>query len=145
MSIKVKIDVKDVMKKAPKYADTVHEKVKKAVIQTAQVNIETEAKKNLRNAGHVDTGRLMTSIHTEYEGKTDFSYSIKGKSKKYKRKVKQTSFDGSLSEKAEHELEAVVGSNVIYAHYIHRITPYLLLAYEVGKEKLKDRLKKIFK
>lgn len=131
-SVRVKIDTSDLMQKIPAFTNKVKKGVKEALIKTAQTDIETVAKQIIRANGHVVTGRLMASVHTEHWGHTGHSYSDNN----------GNSFSGGLSKKPSHELEVYVGTNVVYANYIHRMTPYLLSAFEGAKAKLLFNLKK---
>jgi hypothetical protein len=142
MSMKIKVDISDVIKKAPKYEKQTLEKIKIELRKTALVEIETVAKQILTANKHVDTGRLRASIYTSYMGHTAHSYSAKGYSEKYNKKMKETSFNGALSEMPRNEMEVIVGTNVVYATVIHRLTPYLLSAFEGASNKLLNRFKK---
>jgi len=138
---------------------TINEKIlkeaKKIIIETALVDVESEAKNKLTAGGHVVTGRLRASIHTEYEGQNRFSYKaneIVASKKKYKGKIKQsmkkTEFDGSLKVKPKETntyFEVYVGTNVEYSQKIERLDAYLYPSFLSAQNKLKQRLKKLLK
>lgn len=79
----------------------------KTIRKIAIVEIETKAKLKLTRDGHVDTGRLRTSIHTEYEGT---------------RRILPGRLEGPLG--------VIVGTNVEYAIYVERIDSYLIWAFK---------------
>jgi hypothetical protein len=144
MKTSVKIDASDVMKNIPVFTKRVQDEVKKTLIKSALVDVETVAKQILTAGGHVDTGRLRASIHTEYLGQTGHSYSASSVGAKTGAKAKQTNFDGGLSAKPSHELEVIVGTNVEYARRIHyEQTPYLQSALENARANLLSRFKNI--
>ena len=82
------------------------------------VKIETVAKNKLTTDGHVDTGRLRASIHTEYLGT---------------RRI--------LPGKITDELGVVVGTNVEYAKYVERLDSYLGYAYKKARPILLRRVR----
>jgi hypothetical protein len=141
--IRVTFFAKDVLRNIDRYKKELKEKTKEVLIETAMKEVETVAKDTLTNDGHIDTGRLRASIHTSHWGKTKHAYKCSSTGAKTGRKAKKTSFDGTLSEAPFNELEVYVGTNVVYAHRIERLDPYLVPAYENGKKMLMVNLKKI--
>ena len=107
-----------------------NDNMKKEMITTALVNIETPAKKKC----HVKTGRLRASIHTEYMGNKGYSY---------KNNI-GNSFNGALSVKLDKD-DVVVGTNVEYATKMEALDPYLFPAFENAKPILRKRLKEAVK
>jgi hypothetical protein len=93
------------------------EELKITIRETCIVDIETQAKLKLTRDGHVDTGRLRSSIHTEYQGS-------------------QRILPGTLKS----PLSAIVGTNVEYAKYVERMDSYLAWAARQGIPKLKERI-----
>jgi phage gpG-like protein len=80
--------------------------VKRAIDRTA-LAIESDAKKKLRDDGHIITGRLRASIHAELKSGVTNSYTDS----------QGRSYDGSLQKDIAAD-EAIVGTNVEYAPYI---------------------------
>ncbi len=102
--------------------------VKRAVDKTA-LAVESDAKRKLRDDGHVITARLMSSIHAEtQEGK--FSYRDKN----------GHTFDGSLGEQIAED-EAIAGTNVEYGPKIESTDSFLGWAAIKQGKKLVDRIK----
>lgn len=78
--------------------------------ETAIVDIETVAKQKLTSDGHIDTGRLRASIHTEYKGSPlSVLGTVKG------------------------PIDFIVGTNVVYAWMIEKIDSYVLYAFKKAK------------
>lgn len=108
--------------------------IKRAVDRTA-LAVETDAKEKLKSDGHIITGRLRSSIHSELKEGQQFTY----------RNDKGETFNGALNEKIG-ELEAVTGTNVHYAPYIEFGTKYIAADPYMGHaavkqdKKLKDRV-----
>jgi hypothetical protein len=143
MAKSIKFDTSKFEQGIRRYQKDTQEKLKKAIIQIALVDVETVAKQILTAGGHVDTGRLRASIHTSYWGNTGHSYGASSVGAKTGRRAKQTSFDGGLSVKPSHELEVYVGSNVVYARRRHyETTPFLQSALESARAKFVSTIKK---
>lgn len=87
--------------------------IKRGVDATA-LAVETDAKEKLKSDGHVDTRRLLQSIHTETKQGQQFSY----------RDANGATHTGSLGEKMKED-EAVAGTNVHYAPYVEFGTKYM--------------------
>lgn len=105
--------------------EQVQEAILQEMIETALTDIETEAKRNCR----VDTGRLRSSIHTEFKGRRDYNYTDD----------EGRGFSGELNI-AIRDNEVVVGTNVEYSKKIEAQYPYLFPAFERAKPALKRRL-----
>lgn len=86
--------------------------------EIAVVDIETEAKLKLTRDGHIDTGRLRASIHTEYKGSSRI-----------------------LRGRIPNDLTFIVGTNVVYAKKIENIDSYLIWAYKRAIPKLRVKLR----
>lgn len=155
----VKLDVKaspELLKNLKTINDRIMVQVKKAMVETALVDVESEAKKKLTAGGHIVTGRLRSSIHTEYAGEnTNFSYKAKefvvSKRKvkgKIKRVMKSAEFTGKLNvtpKETDTYFDVYVGTNVSYAQKIERLDPYLYPSFLSSKNKLYSRIKRILK
>ena len=108
--------------------------VKRGVDRTA-LAVETDAKQKLLSDGHVDTRRLLQSIHTETQSNQRFSYKDKN----------GMSFNGSLNEQMKPD-ESIAGTNVHYAPYVEFGTSKMsgdsYLGYAAVKQdkKLRDRI-----
>ena len=101
-------------------------------IDEAGINIESEAKSNIQMAGHIDTGRLWSSIH--WESKTvnrQYSYTDN----------QGNQYSGSFK-KDPKDLEIYAGTNVEYASFIEDLDAFLMPAWENERQKLIGRLKK---
>ena len=93
--------------------------VKDAVNRTAKA-IESDAKKKLKSDRHIITGRLFSSIHAEIKPNSSFSYTDKNGG----------TFDGSLNTNFG-KLEAIAGTNVVYAPHIEYGTgPHVIVPKE---------------
>lgn len=98
--------------------DNIKRAVSDAIKEVAIVDIETEAKLKLTRDGHIDTGRLRASIHTEYLG----------------------SPIRVLSGSIKHEFTFIVGTVVVYAKKIEGIDSYLIYAYDRALPILKVKI-----
>ena len=133
MKVKIEVDNKKLMRNINSANKQIHDNLKKEIITTALTEVETGAKMILTTKGHILTGRLRSSIHTEYTGHVNHTYKDNmGKS-----------FNGKLSESPRNDLDIFVGTNVVYANFIERIDPYLFPAMEKSKAGLQRRLKNI--
>ncbi|MDR9419456.1 HK97 gp10 family phage protein [Gracilimonas sp.] len=126
--------VRNLLRDLEKYGQEQHQKTKDN-LHEAGINIESEAKKTITLDGHVDTGRLRSSIH--YESNTvnrAFRYSDD----------QGSTFTGSLGVRPD-ELEVYAGTNVEYAEKIRQIDDYLFPPAEKERVALIGRLKKQLK
>lgn len=103
----------------------IQETAKRAIIDTALVEVETKAKQNCR----VKTGRLRASIHTVYKGFNEtYNYSdTQGNS--FTSRFGQSLIDNRT------EFAVFVVTDVIYAKRMERLYPYLVPAYEQARPK----------
>jgi len=109
--------------------------VKGAMIEVAIVKIETVAKQTLTREGHVDTGRLRSSIHTRY-GNVNTAYNYRDKNGNiYDGTFKLAPIDDM------YRFQVWVGTNVEYAGYIERRFPYLIPAFVSSKEHLVRKIR----
>ncbi len=97
--------------------DNLRQSLSDTIKEIAIVDIETEAKLKLTRDGHIDTGRLRASIHTEYKGSSRI-----------------------LRGRISNDLTFIVGTNVVYARKIERIDSYLIWAYKRALPKLRVKL-----
>ena len=122
--------VQSLLKDLQKYGDSQAKKTKDN-LHEAGINIESASKNKITEDGHVDTGRLRSSIH--YERSTvnrNFRYSDN----------EGNSFDGSLGVNPD-EFEVYVGTNVVYADKIRQINDFLFPPAEDERVKLIRRLR----
>ena len=110
-----------------------HDKLKRELVLTAIVDVETEAKLQITEDEHIDTGRLRASIHTEYKNHVGNSYADES----------GNTFSGSLRTAPRNDLDVIVGTNVSYAQKIERLDSYLMAPFERAKPKLERRLRNI--
>jgi hypothetical protein len=122
--------VRNLLKSLEKYSDSQRKKTIDN-LHEAGVNIESEAKRELTRFGHVDTGRLRSSLHME-------SNTI-NRQFRYNDDTGNT-YDGTFGISIG-ELEVYAGTNVEYAEKIRRINDYLFPVAEKERVKLIQRLK----
>lgn len=122
--------VRDLLKKLRKYGNDQTQKTKDN-LHEAGLNIESEAKNEIVRFDHVDTSRLLSSIH--------FESSTVNKSFRYSDKQGNT-YNGSFGISID-ELEVYVGTNVEYANKIREINDYLFPPAERERVNLIRRLK----
>lgn len=108
-------------------ANRLKRKTKKEIQQhvrkIALVNIEGGAKRKITQDGHVDTGRLRASIHSEWKG------------------TRRILTVGKIG-----DLEAVIGTNLPYANRIeYDFDSYLLYAFEQAQRPFTDGLERILR
>ena len=122
--------VRSLLKDLQKYGESQAKKTKDN-LHEAGINIESASKNKITEDGHVDTGRLRSSIH--YESSTvnrNYRYSDN----------EGNSFDGSLGVNPS-EFEVYVGTNVVYADKIRQINDFLFPPAEKEKAELIRRLR----
>ena len=122
--------VRSLLKDLGKYGDDQAKKTKDN-LHEAGINIESASKEKITSDGHIDTGRLRSSIH--YESSTvnrAFRYSDD----------KANSLDGNLGVRPD-EFEVYVGTNVEYAEKIRQIDDFLFPPAEAERVKLIQRLR----
>lgn len=106
--IRVRSNARTFVRNFGRIPDNIRQNLSDTIKEVAIVNIETEAKLKITRDGHVDTGRLRASIHTEY-------------------------LDGPvriLSGRIDNEFTFIVGTTVIYAKKIEKLDSYLIYAYK---------------
>ena len=144
MKVTMKFDVSKLTKDIKKWNNVFEKKLEDVIVITALQDIEEVARQNLYSGGHVDTTRLVNSLHTSIYGNTAHHYKALPYSTRYNRGKLKTNFNGTLSEKPKNRKEVLVGTRTPYSQYIHRkCTPYLLNALEQSRNKFIDRLKKL--
>ncbi len=99
-------------------------------LRTTGLEVETDAKMKITEDRHIDTGRLRASIHTEFQGHTNYGYTD----------MEGNAFNGNLRERIRNNLDVYVVTNVIYAQKIERLDSYLFWAFERSKPGLQRRL-----
>ena len=124
-----------VIKNLKKASDGIKNVARKEMQITARVDGETWAKNKLTGDGHIDTGRLRSSIHVEDKNVSNFSY---------KDKTGNT-FDGKFLGKIDSEDELLMGTNVDYSVKIERIDPFIKPAGENMRAKYKTNVAKAMK
>ena len=123
--------VRNLLRDLEKYGEDQAKKTKDN-LHKAGINIESASKEKITSDGHIDTGRLRSSIH--YESSTvnrAFRYSDN----------QGNSFNGSLGVRPD-KLEVYVGTNVEYAEKIRQIDDFLFPPAEAERVKLIQRLRK---
>jgi hypothetical protein len=116
--IRVRTNVARYARRFGQIPDNLRQTLSDAIKEVALVDIETEAKLKLTRDGHIDTGRLRASIHTEYKGSSRI-----------------------LRGRIPNDLTFIVGTNVIYAKKIENIDSYLIWAYKRAIPKLRVKLR----
>lgn len=135
MSQEINLEIKGLVKKFEAMPETIKKAMMEELILTA-IMIESTYKIGVP----VDTGRLITSIHTEYIGQTNYSYSDN----------EGNSYYGSFKSKPK-EGQVIIGSNVEYANKIEYLggktkgKEALLEAFKKETRNLPDRLAKLIK
>ena len=122
--------VRSLLKDLQKYGESQAKKTKDN-LHEAGINIESASKNKITEDGHVDTGRLRSSIH--YESSTvnrNFRYSDN----------QGNSFNGDLGVSID-DLEVYVGTNVVYANKIRKINDFLFPPAEKERTQLIRRLR----
>lgn len=120
-----------VNKKMDKLRKEIEKAAKAALIESAIVDVESEAKRKITQDKHVKTGRLRASIHTAFKGKKTHRYSdMTGKS--YRERL-----SGEITDK-----NVLVGTNVKYARKIERLDSYLAYAFLKARKLVPARIKK---
>jgi phage gpG-like protein len=128
----IRIDISgqgQIQANANRTKEEIRRKVKAALVEIALVDIETGAKQKLDSDGHIDTGRLRASLHTEYEGNRGHNYSDDF----------GNGYSGELTA-AVGENDVIVGTNVHYAKYIERMDSFIKYAFEKAKPKIANAI-----
>lgn len=131
-SINISIDgVAEIRRKAKKLPRAYEKALMDAILETAFVDIETGAKQKITDDGHIDTGRLKSSIHVQRHNDTNYTYSDN----------QGNTFDGTLEEKIE-DNQVLIGTNVEYAVDIEILDSFLWHSAEASKPRLIKRAKR---
>lgn len=109
----------------------------KAMVTTALIDIESVAKSKLTSDGHIDTGRLRSSIHTAYPN----SMGVEGQNTHNYTDRYGTRFMSRLDVDSQ-QFQVVVGTTVEYGVYIENMDSFLFYAFNKSKTKFKKRMKK---
>jgi hypothetical protein len=137
MNPSIKIDISGNLKRAlQNMNEQVMTKVKKMIIESCLVDIESVAKNRLTTKQHVVTGRLRASIHTRYANynNTHGYRNLLGESFNDRLKIKPI-------EKPTY-FEAYVGTSVNYAGKIERLDAYLYPSFLTASRDLKKNVKR---
>ena len=124
-------EINKLLKDLNKYGEAQEQKTKDNLHESG-LKIESDAKMDLTENSHVDTGRLRSSVHWE-SNTINRNYTNSDNS--------GNSFNGSLGVNPD-KLEIYVGTNVEYADKIRRIDDFLFPYAEKERVQLIRRLKK---
>ena len=141
--VDIQVDQKSidtVLKSFDEYGVAAAKALGNAIYRTA-LNIESDAKRRLNgqlgSAKHWITGRLASSVHTEIKGKNSFEGVKTSKGE-----------DGSFGLPVD-DLEALVGTNVVYGPNIERLDSFVVFATNKRSpelpKKIEDELNKLAK
>ncbi len=132
---------REVINKLNRLSSNIEKDGQKAVNDTADFLLN-KAKQTIQAKNHIDTKRLLNSIYASYKnGKTSHSYSCLKSGVKTGRRPAITSFSESIG--TPEELEALIGTAVPYAIYVHNITPFMKIALESSKAEFKRNIARI--
>jgi hypothetical protein len=129
--VTVRVDARKVLARSKVVQAELKKRFRQEIIDTALTDIETPAKMKLTTDGHILTGRLRASIHTEYTGSGSYTY----------RDMYGKGFKGNFkTDRPRNNMDIVVGTNVVYARHIERIDSYIYYAYKKAMPALKRRI-----
>jgi hypothetical protein len=121
-----------VLKRFEQFAEEIKVEAQQELVASCMIEIETVAKEKLTQDGHIDTGRLRSSIFTKTKDNRTNRYSDQ----------EGNSYTCELS-KSVKELQVVCGTNVEYALKIERLDSYMLYAYRQGAPKVLKNMNKM--
>lgn len=127
--------VRSVIRNLNEYDEKINKAIKKAMIKSALVDVETVAKQKLTRDGHIDTGRLRASIftaHSKFEGK-------KEKTTHRYRDTLGNAFTDTINVDLRF-FEVKVGTVVEYAVYVEALDSFMYYAYHTSKPKIMQRI-----
>lgn len=128
-----------ITERADDFERKIQSAVRKAMIETAMIDIETGAKRKLTRDGHIDTGRLRASIHTAYKI-SNGSFQIDNTNHNYSDN-QGNNYTSTLDVESRF-FQVVVGTDVFYADFVEMLDSFLFYALNKAKPKLKRRIKK---
>jgi hypothetical protein len=124
--------VENLIRKFNNFADEIKVEIQQELIATAITEIETPAKESLTDKGHVDTGRLRSSIYVKYKGNESKNYVDH----------EGNSFTAKLNIPVK-DLRVSCGTDVPYGMKIERLDSYLINNFEASKPKFRRNIDKV--
>lgn len=129
----VKIEgIEKLMRKFSQFSDEIKVEVQKELIATTLIEVETPAKESLTEKGHVDTGRLRSSVYTKYKGNESKNYSDD----------EGNGFTCNLNIPVK-DLRVSCGTDVPYGMKIERLDSYLINNFNSAKPKYYKNINKV--
>jgi hypothetical protein len=124
--------ISELLKKFQNFSDEIKVEAQKELVATAITEIETPAKESLTDKGHVDSGRLRSSLYVKYKGNEQKRYSDD----------EGNGYTCKLNEPVE-DMKVSCGTDVPYAMKIERLDSYLINNYEASKKTFVNNLDKL--
>lgn len=124
--------VKELLRRFQNFQDDIKIEIQKELIATAITEVETPAKETLTNDGHVDSGRLRSSVYTKYKGNEAKRYSDND----------GNGFVCNLNVPVK-DMQISVGTDVPYAQKIEKLDSYLIKNYNKAKPKFKENVNNV--
>lgn len=121
--------VKELLKKFQNFQDEIKVEIQKELIATALTELETPAKETLTSDGHIDTGRLRSSIYTKYKGHESKRYSDH----------EGNGFVCNINVPVK-DMQISVGTDVPYAKKIEKLDSYLEKNFNKAKPKFRENI-----
>lgn len=126
--------VKELLKRFQNFTDEIKVEIQKELVATAITEIETPAKETLTSDGHVDKGRLRSSVYTKYKGHESKRYSDD----------EGNGFVCNLNVPIK-DMQISVGTDVPYANKIEKLDSYLIKNYNKAKPKFEENINNVIK
>lgn len=124
--------VNELLKKFARFQNEIKVEVQQELVATAITEIETKAKETLTSDGHIDTGRLRSSVYVKYKGHESKRYSDD----------EGNGFVCNLNTPVK-DLKVSCGTDVPYAKKIEQMDSYLIKNFEKAKPKFKENVDKV--
>jgi len=126
--------IEKVLKNFSQFNDEIKVELQKELVATSLTELETPAKESLTEKGHVDTGRLRSSIYTKYKDNTSKNYSDD----------EDNGYNCNLNEPVK-DLKISCGTDVPYAMKIERLDSFLVNNFEASKKTFVKNLDEVLK
>jgi hypothetical protein len=125
---------KELVKKFAQFSDEIKVEIQKELIATGLTELETKAKESLTDKGHVDTGRLRSSVTLKYKGKEKHSYADN----------EGNGYVCNLNSPVK-DLKVSFGTDVPYAQKIERLDSFIYNNFEASKSEFKKNIDNVLK
>lgn len=124
--------VRQLIRRFDQFSDEIKQEVGNELIATAKTELETKAKENLTEKGHVDTGRLRASVYVKSIQQITHSYSDQ----------EGNSFRCNIHADIS-QMSIAFGTDVPYAKKIERLDSFIINNFNASKPIFKRNINNV--